>query len=99
MSFFEIKPNINSLNYKIIIGKNILRFLPREIENICPHVKKIALIVDKNVPIIFEKQIKKLLKKYKIFTLKILPSEKNKSIHLTNSIVENLLKKNLIDQT
>ncbi len=93
MSYFEIKPNKTSLNYKIVIGKNILKFLPKEINKKCPNVKKIAIIIDKNVPSIFEKNIKKILKKYKIFTIKILPSEKNKSIYLTNKILEDLLEK------
>ena len=37
-------------NYSIIIGKNTLNLLPKKIRRICPKTKKIALVVDRNVP-------------------------------------------------
>ena len=45
--------------YSVIIGNKILGLLPKKIKNLCPKVKKIALIIDKNVPY----KIKKFFKK------------------------------------
>ena len=49
-------------NYSIIIGKNTLNLLPKKIRRICPKTKKIALVVDRNVPKKFLISLKKNLK-------------------------------------
>ena len=37
-------------NYPIFIGNGILDLLPKQIKLLCPGSKKVALILDKNVP-------------------------------------------------
>ena len=51
--------NLNS-NYSIIIGRNILDQISYQIRTLCPKTKKVALIVDKNVPNKFKIKLKKL---------------------------------------
>ena len=57
------KQEINFKNknhkYSIIIGENILKILPKKIKLLCPNAQKIALIIDKNVPINFKKNLGK----------------------------------------
>ena len=55
MKINRIKAN----NYSIIIGKNSLSFLSRELKKLCPKSKKIAIIIDKNIPKNFLYKIKK----------------------------------------
>ena len=59
-----IKYKNKSKSYSVIIGKNILTSISREVKNICPRTKKIALIVDKNVPAKFINILKRT-KSYK----------------------------------
>ena len=59
----EIKFNNLIGNYSIVIGSNLLSILPRKIKAICPKTQKIAVIVDKNVPIKFISLILLQLKK------------------------------------
>ena len=53
-------------SYSVVIGQNVLRILPSKIKNLCPKTKKIVVIMDKNVPTIYRRKIKKSLKKYKV---------------------------------
>ena len=46
----EIKFKHNTSSYSIIIGKNTINILPKRIKLLCPKTKKIAVIVDKNIP-------------------------------------------------
>ena len=46
----EIKFKDKSSSYSILIGKNIINHLPIKIKKICPKTKKIAIIMDNNVP-------------------------------------------------
>ena len=85
--------NLNS-NYSIIIGKNILNQIRPQIKILCPGTQKIALIVDKNVPIKFKTKIKKYLKKYKVFTFEYAVNEKFKSFVSVNKLVEKCLANN-----
>ena len=82
-------------SYSIIIGENILGIIPYEIKKICPGTKKIALIIDKNVPNRYKKVLKTNLKNYNLFFFKFDPSEKNKSLKSTNNLLSKLLSKNL----
>ena len=84
---FKSFPN----NYSIIIGNNILGILPKKIKNLCPKVKKVALIVDKNVPYKIKSSLKNRLKKYELIFLNFNANEKSKSIKTVNSIIEKLL--------
>ena len=57
-----IKFKGTSQDYSIFIGNNTLNLLSKKIKLLCPKTKKIALIVDKNVPIKFQNILKKKLK-------------------------------------
>lgn len=93
MSISKIKvKNINA-NYPIFIGNNILNRLPGKIKTICPGAKKIALVVDKNIPKKFKNKIKKSLKRYDIFVFEYFVSEKFKSFKEVNGLVEKCLSK------
>ena len=50
MKVQEIKFYNKRSNYSILIGPNSLNFLPKKIKLLCPESKKIALLIDKNVP-------------------------------------------------
>ena len=82
-------------SYSIIIGENILRLIPNEIKKICPGTKKIALIIDKNVPSKYKKVLKTKLKNYNLFFFIFDPSEKSKSLKSANNLLGKLLSKNL----
>ena len=54
----KLKVKSSNNSYSIIIGKNALRFLSKEINYVCPKTKKIGLIIDKKVPKKFKELIK-----------------------------------------
>jgi len=85
--------NLNS-NYSIIIGKNVLNQISNEITVLCPGAKKIALIIDKNVPNKFKTKLKKYLKKYKIYIFEYSVNEKFKSFKNVSKLVEKCLANN-----
>ena len=85
---------LKTKNYSIIIGKNSLSTLNSEIRNHCPKCRKVAVIIDKKIPKKFLINIKKKLKKYKIFIFFLSSSEKVKSLNQANLFVEKLLKLN-----
>jgi len=82
-------------NYSVIIGQNIIGMLPGKIKALCPKTKKIAVISDKNVPVIYKKKIKKGLKKYKVIFYEFNASEKSKSFSTVNYFLKKLLSENL----
>tara|TARA_Y100000591_G_C21818481_1_gene692155 strand:- start:698 stop:1810 length:1113 start_codon:yes stop_codon:yes gene_type:complete len=87
----EIKFN-NSINkYSLFLGHNILNILPKKIDLICPGTKKVALIMDRNVPSKFKKIIKKNLRSYNIYFLTITSNERNKSLKSVNILLDRLL--------
>lgn len=90
----EIKFKNKNYNYSIIIGKNTLKFLPKKINSLCPNTQKIGLIIDRNVPNKFKKEIKKKLKNYKLLFLPFLANEKNKSLNKVNYFLEILMLNN-----
>ena len=81
-------------NYSVIIGKNSTSLLPKMIRSICPKTKKIALIVDKNIPAKFKKNLKSKLKNYKLLFLPFNASEKSKSLKTVDHYLSLLLSKN-----
>tara|TARA_B100000989_G_scaffold125126_1_gene92728 strand:+ start:4020 stop:5132 length:1113 start_codon:yes stop_codon:yes gene_type:complete len=89
-----IKFKSKSFNYSIIIGNSSLNLLPKKIKLLCPRAKKIAFIVDRNVPIKFKKNIKKRLKNYNLLFLSFSASEKNKTLSIVNNYLNVLLSKN-----
>ncbi len=89
-----IKFKSKSYNYSIIIGNSSLNLLPKKIKLLCPKTKKIAFIVDRNVPIKFKKNIKKRLKNYDLLFLSFSASEKNKTLSIVSNYLNVLLSKN-----
>ena len=59
----EIKFKNKNQSYSVIIGENTLKILPEKIKLLCPKTKKIALIVDRNIPAKFKGNLKKTEKK------------------------------------
>ena len=59
-----IKFKSKDQGYPIIIGRNILRILPKKIKQLCPKTKNISLIVDKNIPNKYKNELKNYLKNY-----------------------------------
>ena len=94
----EIKFKHNTSSYSIIIGKNTINILPKRIKLLCPKTKKIAVIVDKNIPANFKKKIKNKLKNYNFILVSFNASEKNKSIKSINYFLNLLLSKILTGQ-
>ena len=92
----KTKLNIKNLNssYSIVVGRNILNQISQQINNLCPGAQKIALVVDKNVPLKFKIKLKKYLKKYQIYTFEYAVNEKFKSFVNVNKLVEECLAKN-----
>ncbi len=90
----EIKFKSKSSNYTIIVGNNSLKVLPKRIRSLCPKTKKIALIIDRNIPVKFKKDLKKKLKNYNLLFLPFVANEKNKSLHTINFFLKILLNKN-----
>ncbi len=78
-------------NYPIFIGNGILDLLPKQIKLRCPGSKKVALILDKNVPSHLRKKIRYSLKGYKIFVKEYLPNENLKSFKEVYLLVEKLI--------
>tara|TARA_B110000027_G_scaffold130432_1_gene153250 strand:- start:1157 stop:2266 length:1110 start_codon:yes stop_codon:yes gene_type:complete len=85
--------NFNS-NYSIIIGKNILNQIPREIKTLCPNAKKIALVVDRKIPKKFKNKLKSILRKYDVYLFEYSVNEKFKCFTSVNKLVEKCLSKN-----
>ena len=90
----EIKFKNLTHNYSILVGSNTLGLLPQRIKLLCPKTKKIALIVDRNIPIKFIKIVKNKLRDYYVFVLPFAASEKFKSLSKTVFYVNKLLSKN-----
>jgi len=94
MKIQEIKFKDQSSNHSILIGNNISNILPMKIKKLCPEAKKIAIIIDKNVPKIFRSKIFKTLNKYDLLKLNFNPSEKAKSINSVTYFLNKLLSNN-----
>ena len=90
----EIKFKSLNHNYSIIIGKDTLNLLPKKIKLLCPGTKKIALIIDKNIPQRLKKKIENILKNYELLILPFIANEKNKSFEKVNFYLNKILLKN-----
>ena len=89
----EIKFKSKSYNYSIIIGKNSINILPKKIKLLCPKTKRIAFVMDSNIPKKFKTNLKKKLKNYNLLFLSFSASEKNKSLKIVNYYLNILLSK------
>ena len=94
MKNHQVKFKNSGHSYSILIGDKTLNFLPEKIKSLCPQTKKIALIIDNNIPNKFKKIIKKKLKNYQLIILTFSASEKQKSIKKANFYLNKLLSQN-----
>jgi 3-dehydroquinate synthase len=90
----QIKFRNKNYSYPIIIGKNTLNILPKNVKLLCPKTKNIALIIDRNVPKKFKINLKNKLKNYNLTFFPFKSNEKNKSVSTVNYYLNMLLSKN-----
>ena len=90
----QVKNSNLDSRYSVIIGKDILKKIPIRLKIICPSAKKIALVVDKKIPIKFRNKLKNLLKNYEIHLFEYSVNEKFKSLSNVEKLVEKCLLKN-----
>tara|TARA_B100000575_G_scaffold265410_1_gene241947 strand:- start:706 stop:1818 length:1113 start_codon:yes stop_codon:yes gene_type:complete len=90
----EIKYRNKSEKYSIFIGENSINLLPKKIKLLCPETKKVALIIDKNLPSKYKKKLKKILRGYNPLFLSFKANEKNKSLSMVEYFLNILLSKN-----
>ena len=95
MKVSKIRVKNKNTDYSIFIGNGAINLLGKQIKRLCPKTKKVALILDKKIPVKYKKKIKKQIKNYKVYLYEYLPNENLKSFTKANSLVENLLKNNL----
>ena len=69
MKVNKLKIGTSDSKYEIIIGQKILKNSSQYIKKSCPNVKKIALVIDKNIPQNFVNILKKSLKKFNWYIL------------------------------
>ena len=93
MKIHKLKFENSSQKYSVLIGTNIISTISNKVKILCPKAKKIALIIDKNVPRKFKIVLKKKLKNYKLIFLSLYPSEKSKSLKAVNKFLNNILSK------
>ena len=91
MPITKINVKLNNGTYQIVIGENILSSCNQLIKKVCPKTKKIALLIDKNVPTKFIKIISKSLKNYKVFKYTYSVNEKFKSINNVTNLIDKCL--------
>ena len=80
--------------YPIVIGNNLTKKLSIILKKNSINFKQCFLVVDKNVPKKFIKNIKNSLKNHKVFTHIFNANEKNKNFKSVDNILDLLLKKN-----
>ena len=90
----EIKFLNSTEKYSVLIGSNTINMLQVKIRSLCPKTKKIAIIIDKNVPTKFKTIFKKKLKRYKVLFINFNANEKSKSLNTVNNILGKLLVEN-----
>ena len=86
--------NTNSEKYPIIIGRNLISNLSRIFKKNSINFKKCLLVLDKNIPNKYVKQISRSLKIYDVYKFIYNANEKNKNQKNINKILNFLLKKN-----
>ena len=94
MKTIQIKVKNKNSDYAVIIGSNILNILPSKIRTLCPKARKIGIVVDKNIPNKYKIKIKKILKKYQVYTFQYTANEKLKSFSKVNELTERCLSRN-----
>ena len=84
----------NSEKYPIIIGRNLISNLSEIFIKNSIVFKKCLLVLDKNIPNRYIKQISKSLKRYELYKFTYNANEKNKNQKNVSKILDVLLKKN-----
>jgi len=84
-----------SKSYPIYLGDGILMSTGERIKERLPGTKKIVIIADKKIPLVFLKKLTVSLKKYNLKTYKIEASERTKSFKTANYLIEKLIQNNL----
>ena len=82
MKIQEIKFKNKKTNIRFLLEKIQLIICQKKLKNVCPKTKKIAIIIDNNVPGKFKKILKKYLKIINQFFFILNVSEKSKSINM-----------------
>ena len=84
----------NSEKYPIIIGRNLISNLSQILKKNSISFKKCFLVLDKNIPNRYIKQISNSLKRYELYKFIYNANEKNKNHKNVSKILDLLLKKN-----
>ena len=84
----------NSEKYPIIIGRNLISNLSGIFKTNSINFKKCLLVLDKNIPNKYVKQISRSLKKYEVYKFIYNANEKNKNQKNVSKILDLLLQKN-----
>ena len=84
----------NSEKYPIIIGRNLISNLSQILKKNSISFKKCFLVLDRNIPNRYVKQISKSLKRYEVYKFIYNANEKNKNQKNVNKILDLLLQKN-----
>ena len=84
----------NSEKYPILIGRNLISNLSQIFKKNSINFKKCLLVLDKNIPNRYVKQISKSLKRYEVYKFIYNANEKNKNQKNVNKILDLLLQKN-----
>ena len=92
----KIKLNIKIKNekYPIIIGSNLTSNISKIVKKNSINFEKCLVVIDKKIPNKFLSNIKKSLKKKKVYIYFFNANEVNKNVNSVNKILEILLKKN-----
>ena len=96
MKIKKLSVNTKSLNYKILIGENLISKLSVLFYENSINFKKCLLLIDKNIPKKYVSKIKKSLSKKnkEIYIFSLRANEANKNQKNINHILEILLNKN-----
>ena len=84
----------NSEKYPIIIGRNLISNLSKIFKKNSINFKKCLLVLDKNIPNRYVKQISKSLRRYEVYKFIYNANEKNKNQKNVSKILNLLLQKN-----
>ena len=94
MKPIKLKIKTKTQNYPIIIGSDLISKFSKIIKQNSLSFNKCLLVVDSNVPKKFIAEIKKSLKKNRVFVCFFKANETNKNFLIINKILETLLIKN-----
>ena len=83
-----------SKSYPVYFGDGIINITGKLINKNLPNVKRICIISDKNIPLVFLKKLNKSLKKYSLKVYRLSAKEKTKSFKIAYKLIESLLKEN-----